>query len=149
MTLFAPRVTVGVTPDEGVQALNCGGFRSASLLTKELPRLNVERVGEPADGLHLGGRPTLQTGDGSPVDAAPLGEIGLRHCPFNSPVQQTRNWSNGGARHLPADGNGWHRRGVAVDWLPRHGLGKDKESRRIVHACKALKKRTPQLKGVA
>jgi hypothetical protein len=36
-----------------------------------------------------------------------------------------------------------------VDWLPRHGLGKDKESRRIVHACKALEKRTPQRKGVA
>ena len=36
-----------------------------------------------------------------------------------------------------------------VDWLPRHGLGKDKESRRIVHACQALKKRTPQRDGVA
>ncbi len=33
--------------------------------------------------------------------------------------------------------------GNLVDWLPRHGLGKDKESRRIVSACQTLKKRTP------
>jgi hypothetical protein len=36
-----------------------------------------------------------------------------------------------------------------VDWLPRHGLGKDKESRRIVRACQTLKKRTPQRNDVA
>jgi hypothetical protein len=29
-----------------------------------------------------------------------------------------------------------------VDWLPRHGLGEDKESRRIGRACQTLKKRT-------
>jgi hypothetical protein len=36
-----------------------------------------------------------------------------------------------------------------VDWLPRHGLGKDKESRRIIHACKALKNRSPLRKDAA
>jgi len=36
-----------------------------------------------------------------------------------------------------------------VDWLPRHGLGKDKESRRIVRACQTLKKRTLRRNGVA
>jgi hypothetical protein len=35
-----------------------------------------------------------------------------------------------------------------VDWLPRHGLGKDKESRRIARAWQALKKRTPRWHGV-
>ncbi len=35
-----------------------------------------------------------------------------------------------------------------VGWLPRHGLGKDKESRRIVRAWQALKKRTPRRSGV-
>jgi hypothetical protein len=34
-----------------------------------------------------------------------------------------------------------------VDWLPRHGLGKDKESLRIVRAWQALKKTAPQQGG--
>jgi hypothetical protein len=34
-----------------------------------------------------------------------------------------------------------------LDWLPRHGLGKDKESRRIVRACRNLVKGPPLRTG--
>jgi hypothetical protein len=42
---------------------------------------------------------------------------------------------NAAARHLR------HQEILAnlVAWLPRHGLGKDKESRRVIRACRALK----------
>ncbi|MGH9714016.1 MAG: hypothetical protein ACRD5M_12035 [Candidatus Acidiferrales bacterium] len=36
-----------------------------------------------------------------------------------------------------------------VDWLPRHGLGKDKESKRIIHACQALRKSRAKSDGLA
>lgn len=99
--------------------------------------LDVERIRKPADGLHLGRSTALEASDGGAIDAAPLGELGLRHSPLNAPVQEPWNSGDGGAGHLPADSSGLRRRGVAVALLLRRVLGGTDGAivARVVHWC--------------